>query len=60
MQEIKENNTDMKQYIWVYLKGVCMGVADIIPGVSGGTIAFITGLYERLIQAIKSINFKNL
>ena len=60
MQEIKENSTDMKQYIWVYLKGVCMGVADIIPGVSGGTIAFITGIYERLIQAIKSINFKNL
>ena len=50
----------MKQYIWVYFKGVAMGVVDIIPGVSGGTIAFITGIYERLIGAIKSINFKNL
>jgi len=37
-----------------------MGVADIIPGVSGGTVAFITGIYERLLFAIKSINFKNL
>ena len=33
-----------------------MGVAEIIPGVSGGTIAFITGIYEELIESIKSIN----
>jgi len=41
------------------LKGLVMGVADVIPGVSGGTIAFITGIYEKLISAIKSadINF---
>ncbi|WP_027184696.1 DUF368 domain-containing protein [Desulfovibrio inopinatus] len=38
------------------IKGVCMGVADIIPGVSGGTIAFITGIYEDLIAAIKSFD----
>ncbi len=38
------------------LKGVCMGTADIIPGVSGGTIALITGIYENLLQAIKSAN----
>jgi putative membrane protein len=50
----------MKQLIWIYLKGVAMGAADVIPGVSGGTIAFITGIYERLIQAIKNINGKNL
>ncbi|MDR1182396.1 MAG: DUF368 domain-containing protein [Bacteroidales bacterium] len=50
----------MKQFIWVYLKGVAMGAADVIPGVSGGTIAFISGIYERLIQAIKSINWRNL
>ncbi len=35
-----------------------MGIANIIPGVSGGTIAFITGIYERLIQAISKIDFK--
>ncbi|MDR2410954.1 MAG: DUF368 domain-containing protein [Bacteroidales bacterium] len=50
----------MKQLIWNYLKGVGMGAADVIPGVSGGTIAFITGIYERLIQAIKNVNWRNL
>lgn len=35
-----------------------MGAADVIPGVSGGTIAFITGIYEELIQSIKSIDFE--
>ncbi len=37
-----------------------MGAADVIPGVSGGTIAFITGIYEELVQSIKSINIKAL
>ena len=44
----------------LYLKGVFMGIAEIIPGVSGGTIAFITGIYEELIDSIKSINTKTL
>lgn len=39
----------------VFLKGMLMGAADIVPGVSGGTIAFITGIYERLIFALKEI-----
>ncbi len=38
------------------LKGLCMGSADVIPGVSGGTIALITGIYEQLIGAIRSID----
>lgn len=38
------------------LKGICMGSADVIPGVSGGTIALITGIYENLIAAIRSID----
>jgi putative membrane protein len=38
------------------LKGVCMGSADVIPGVSGGTIALITGIYENLIGALRSID----
>ena len=37
-----------------------MGIAEIIPGVSGGTIAFITGIYEELINSIKSINTNTL
>ena len=39
------------------LKGLAMGIAEIIPGVSGGTIAFITGIYEELINTIKGVNF---
>lgn len=43
-------------YILVAVKGACMGAADVIPGVSGGTIAFITGIYDQLIGSINSIN----
>jgi len=46
----------MKFKLDLYLKGVFMGIAEIIPGVSGGTIAFITGIYEELINSIKSVN----
>ena len=47
---------NVKDYAQLFLKGVAMGGADIIPGVSGGTIAFITGIYERLLNAIKSVD----
>ena len=47
---------NFKGYAQLFLKGVAMGGADIIPGVSGGTIAFITGIYERLLDALKSID----
>ncbi len=40
------------------LKGICMGAADVIPGVSGGTIALITGIYEDLIAALRSLDIK--
>lgn len=46
----------MMKYLLLLLKGVAMGAADVIPGVSGGTIAFITGIYRQLIDSIKSIN----
>ncbi|MBK9253881.1 MAG: DUF368 domain-containing protein [Saprospiraceae bacterium] len=42
------------------LKGSAMGVAEVIPGVSGGTIAFITGIYEKLLNSIKAFNFELL
>lgn len=41
-----------KDYLIIYLKGIAMGAADIVPGVSGGTIAFISGIYEELINSI--------
>ena len=47
-------------WILIYLKGLAMGSADVVPGVSGGTIAFITGIYDRLLGAIASVNGKNL
>ncbi len=50
----------MNKSLALFLKGVFMGIAEIIPGVSGGTIAFITGIYEELIASIKSINSKTL
>jgi len=43
-----------------FLKGFAMGAANVIPGVSGGTIAFVTGIYERLIDAIKSFDGESL
>jgi len=46
------------QYIRLYLTGFAMGAADIVPGVSGGTMAFILGIYQNLIDAIKSFNPK--
>ncbi len=42
--------------IKLFLKGMLMGAADAVPGVSGGTIAFITGIYEELINSIKSVD----
>lgn len=46
----------LKDAFILFLKGICMGSADIIPGVSGGTIAFITGIYDDLLDAIRSFN----
>lgn len=46
----------LKDSFILFLKGLCMGGADIIPGVSGGTIAFITGIYDDLLNAIRSFN----
>lgn len=50
----------MKQYISIFFKGLAMGAANVVPGVSGGTIALITGIFERLINAIKSFDIKAL
>jgi putative membrane protein len=48
----------VKDYILLFLKGIGMGGADVVPGVSGGTIAFITGIYEELLRSIKSFDTK--
>ncbi|GGK16935.1 DUF368 domain-containing protein [Yeosuana aromativorans] len=51
------------EYVVISLKGIAMGAADAVPGVSGGTIAFISGIYEELINTISNVNvglFKTL
>lgn len=50
----------MIKHLLVFLKGLAMGAADVVPGVSGGTIAFITGIYDQLLSSINSLNFKTL
>ena len=50
----------IKEYIAVGFKGLAMGAADVVPGVSGGTIAFISGIYEELVVSISNINFSLL
>lgn len=49
-----------RNYLLLVLRGCAMGAADVVPGVSGGTIAFITGIYEELIDSIKSIDLQAL
>lgn len=46
----------MKKIAGIFFRGIAMGAADVVPGVSGGTIAFITGIYEELLRSIKSID----
>jgi len=47
-----------KDYLLLFLKGMGMGSADVVPGVSGGTIAFITGIYEELLHSINQFDAK--
>lgn len=47
-----------RRYIGLFLRGFCMGAADIVPGVSGGTMAFILGIYEELIESIALLGRK--
>ncbi|MCB0538836.1 MAG: DUF368 domain-containing protein [Bacteroidetes bacterium] len=50
----------MIKYVTLALKGMAMGMAEVVPGVSGGTIAFITGIYEELLNTIKGLTPKKL
>ncbi|MGY0408567.1 MAG: DUF368 domain-containing protein [Polaribacter sp.] len=47
---------NLKDYLIIGVKGIMMGAADVVPGVSGGTIAFIFGIYEELLSSISSVN----
>ena len=53
-------NRNLKDYLFITLKGIAMGAADVVPGVSGGTIAFISGIYEELLETISNFNIQAL
>ena len=56
MKAENEDSTQLKEFPMLWLKGFLMGSADVVPGVSGGTMALILGIYERLLSAVKSVN----
>ena len=58
--KMNSKNRSFTDYIVLSVKGFCMGASDVVPGVSGGTMAFILGIYEELIDAIKSFDLKGL
>lgn len=58
--EAMRPNRSLKNYFGIALRGVCMGSADVVPGVSGGTMALITGIYEELILSIRSFDARAL
>jgi len=53
-------NRKLVHYIFITLKGMAMGIAELVPGVSGGTIAFVTGIYEEFITSINNVNLRTL
>ena len=56
-----QNKSDeVNSCLMIFLKGFAMGLSDSVPGISGATIALLTNIYERLVLAIKSINFISL
>ncbi len=50
----------MPRYLLLYFKGLLMGAADVVPGVSGGTMALITGIYKELIESIDKLTINQL
>ena len=58
--DIMKTKRSTLDYLILALKGFCMGTADVVPGVSGGTIAFITGIYEELLNAVRSFDLRFL
>lgn len=59
-QETKHKPHSWKDHLRIFLTGMGMGTADLVPGVSGGTIAFIFGIYEELVQSIKTVTGKTI
>ena len=60
MAETSRPANGLKHYVYTAFAGLTMGAADVVPGVSGGTMAFIMGIYEELVDALKSFNWRLL
>jgi putative membrane protein len=56
MEENSTKNRSLIDYFWIGARGFTMGAADIVPGVSGGTMAFILGIYDELLDAIHAVD----
>ena len=56
MEENSKKNRSLIDYFWIGARGFAMGAADIVPGVSGGTMAFILGIYDELLDAIHAVD----
>lgn len=54
-RKISENRT-LRDYFWIGARGFTMGAADVVPGVSGGTMAFIMGIYDELLDSINALD----
>lgn len=54
-RKVRPSKMTLSQRIKLFFKGMAMGAADVVPGVSGGTIAFISGIYEELLASIKAV-----
>lgn len=59
-KNMEKQNRPLTHYVGLTAKGFCMGASDVVPGVSGGTMAFILGIFEDLIAAIRSFDLKSL
>lgn len=55
MEETKQNRS-LLDHFWIGARGFAMGAADVVPGVSGGTMAFILGIYDELLDAIHAVD----
>lgn len=56
MEEVTKKNRSLLDYFWISARGFAMGAADVVPGVSGGTMAFILGIYDELLDAIHAVD----
>lgn len=55
-----DRTRNLKDYFTLFVRGLAMGAADVVPGVSGGTVAFITGIYTELIDSLRSFDHRAL